>query len=74
MPITLAAPWGLNIGDMLGHLPLPAKISIRVLPAIDLHRRYGSDPDVDRVYKDVTARMQRELDRMAAKRRLPLVG
>jgi 1-acyl-sn-glycerol-3-phosphate acyltransferase len=74
VPITLAAPWGLNIGDMLGHLPLPAKISIRVLRAIDLHRRYGPDPDIDRIYSDVTGRMQRALDRMAARRRLPLVG
>src|SRR5438270_5386641 len=31
LPISLALPWGLNVGDMLGHLPLPAKISIRAL-------------------------------------------
>ena len=36
LPISLAPPWGLNIGDMLGHFPLPAKISIRVLKPIDL--------------------------------------
>src|SRR6476646_3250096 len=36
LPISLAVPWGLNIGDMLGHLPLPAKITIETLPAIDL--------------------------------------
>ena len=33
----------LNVGDMLGHIPLPAKITIEVLPAVDVggarHRR-----------------------------------
>ncbi|HWC28022.1 MAG TPA: lysophospholipid acyltransferase family protein, partial [Solirubrobacteraceae bacterium] len=35
LPISIAAPWGLNVGDMLGHVPLPAKITVEVLPAID---------------------------------------
>src|SRR5256886_7392483 len=30
LPISLSLPWGLNIGDMLGHIPLPAKISVQV--------------------------------------------
>src|SRR5947209_5602577 len=25
LPISLAIPWGLNVGDLLGHVPLPAK-------------------------------------------------
>ena len=33
LPISLALPWGLNVGDMLGHFPLPAKITIQVLRA-----------------------------------------
>src|SRR6202043_68867 len=36
LPISLALPWGLNVGDMLGHVPLPAKITIETLPAIDV--------------------------------------
>jgi 1-acyl-sn-glycerol-3-phosphate acyltransferase len=74
LPISLALPWGLNVGDMMGHLPLPAKIKVSVLPAIDLRERYGDDPDLDAVYDDVTASMQKTLDGMAAERRLPLVG
>ncbi len=31
MPISVAMPWGLNVGDLFGHLPLPAKITIEVL-------------------------------------------
>ena len=36
LPISLALPWGLNVGDMLGHIPLPAKITIQVLDPIDV--------------------------------------
>src|SRR5437762_11731835 len=36
LPISLAIPWGLNIGDFLGHWPLPAKIQMRALPPIHL--------------------------------------
>ena len=52
LPISLAMPWGLNVGDMLGHCPLPAKITIQVLEPIDLRERYGDDPDLDEVYDD----------------------
>ena len=33
LPISIALPWSLNVGDLLGHLPLPAKITIEVLAA-----------------------------------------
>jgi hypothetical protein len=74
LPISLAIPWGLNIGDMLGHFPLPAKITIEVLPAIHLREEFGRDPDVDEIYDEVVARMQRTLDALAEERRLPLIG
>ena len=74
LPISLAAPWGLNIGDFFGHIPLPAKITMEVLPAIDLHERFGPDPDLDEVYDYVTSQMQAKLDELAAERRLPIVG
>src|ERR687883_293681 len=72
LPISLAPPWGLNIGDMLGHLPLPAKIRIRVLDPIYLREEFGPEPDVDEVYDRVLERMQRALDRMARDRVLPV--
>jgi 1-acyl-sn-glycerol-3-phosphate acyltransferase len=74
LPISIAPPWGVNIGDFLGHLPLPAKITIEVLPPIDLRERFGPDPDVDEVYSHVTRVMQETLDELAAERRLPVVG
>ena len=74
LPISIAAPWGLNIGDFAGHLPLPAKITIEVLPAIDLEREFGPDPNVDEIYAQVTAQMQEALDGLAAERRFPVIG
>src|SRR5581483_4425739 len=46
LPISLALPWGLNVGDMMGYIPLPAKITIETLPAIDLRAEFGHDPDL----------------------------
>jgi 1-acyl-sn-glycerol-3-phosphate acyltransferase len=74
LPLSLALPWGLNVGDFLGHVPLPSKITIDVLDPIDLHAEYGDDPDLDKAYEDVTGRMQDALDRLAAERRLPVIG
>jgi 1-acyl-sn-glycerol-3-phosphate acyltransferase len=74
LPISLALPWGLNVGDMFGHVPLPAKITIEVLPAIDLREQFGPSPDVDEVYAHVLETMQETLDALAAERRLPVLG
>ena len=74
LPVNLSLPWIVNIGDFLGHLPLPAKITVQVLEPIDLRERYGPDPDIGRIYDDVTAQMQDQLDELAAERRLPIVG
>jgi len=74
LPLSLAAPWGVNVGDMLGHIPLPAKITIEVLPAIHLREQFGSQPDVDELYDHLTRTMQETLDALAAERRLPIIG
>jgi 1-acyl-sn-glycerol-3-phosphate acyltransferase len=74
LPISLALPWGLNVGDMLGHIPLPAKITIETLPPIYLKERFGPEPDVDAVYDHLMEVMQDTLDGLAAERRLPLIG
>jgi 1-acyl-sn-glycerol-3-phosphate acyltransferase len=74
LPISLALPWGINVGDMLGHLPLPAKITIETLPAIDLRAEFGPEPDLDEVYDHLMRLMQETLDALAAERRLPIVG
>jgi 1-acyl-sn-glycerol-3-phosphate acyltransferase len=74
LPISLALPWGLNVGDMLGHLPLPAKIRVRALQPVNVREEFGDDPDLDQVYDHVLRRMQVALDRMARDRVLPVIG
>jgi 1-acyl-sn-glycerol-3-phosphate acyltransferase len=74
LPISLALPWGLNVGDMLGHIPLPSKITIETLPAIELRDEFGEDPDVDEIYDHLMRLMQDTLDALAAERRMPILG
>ena len=71
LPISLALPWGLNVGDFLGHIPLPAKIRQEVLEPIDVVSKFGDDADSDEAYDYVTSRMQETLTAMAASRVLP---
>src|SRR5215212_408728 len=74
LPISLALPWGLNIGDMLGHIPLPAKITVEVLPPVYLREQFGQEPDIAEIYRHVLGEMQGKLDDLAAERRWPLIG
>ncbi len=74
LPILIAPPWGLTIGDFLPRIPLPAKMTTEVLPAIDVRERFGEDPDPDEVYEYVTGQMQETLDGLAAERRFPVIG
>jgi 1-acyl-sn-glycerol-3-phosphate acyltransferase len=74
LPISLALPWGLNVGDMLSHLPLPAKLTVEALEPIDLRRIFGRDPDIDEVYDHVTGVLQEKVSELAAERRLPFIG
>jgi 1-acyl-sn-glycerol-3-phosphate acyltransferase len=74
LPISLALPWGVNVGDMLGHVPLPAKITIDVLDPIDLRAEFGEDPDLDEVYAEVVGRMQAALTALQGERSLPVLG
>ena len=74
LPISIAPPWGLNIGDFLGHIPLPAKITVETLPPIHLREEFGDEPDLDEVYEHVMRLMQETLSALAAERRLPVIG
>lgn len=71
LPVSLAVPWGLNIGDFGGHLPLPAKIRMEVLDPIDVVERFGDAADSDEAYQYVTERMQEALTALAAERVAP---
>jgi len=74
LPVSIGPPYGINLLDLPGRIPLPAKITIRVLPPIDLRARFGADADPDDVYEHVTGEMQEALDALDDERTLPLVG
>jgi hypothetical protein len=74
LPVSLGLPFGLSLGGLVGHLPLPAKIVVEVLAPIDVAEEFGEDPDVDAVFAEVSARMQATLDALATERRWPVVG
>ncbi len=74
LPGAIGPLFGLTVLDLPGRIPLPAKISVRVLKPIDLRDRLGSRPDPEEGYKLVTSTMQRTLTRLSNERTLPVVG
>lgn len=68
VPISLALPWGLNISDLAGHIPLPAKITVEVQEPIEVD---GAD---EAVHDKVLACLQAGVDRLASERRFPVIG
>jgi len=73
-PAQLAPPFGLTVMDLPGRIPLPAKITVRVLPKLELRKRLGRDPSVEDAYDLVTSTMQTALTGLARSRTLPVVG
>jgi 1-acyl-sn-glycerol-3-phosphate acyltransferase len=68
IPISISLPWGINISDFAGHIPLPAKITIEVQEPI------APDDDDEAVNDKVLASLQAGVDRLAAERRFPVLG
>lgn len=73
-PISLALPWGLNVGDLAGHIPLPSKVTVEFLEPIDLRAELGPELDLEAAYEHVTGVMQEALSSLADERGLPIVG
>jgi 1-acyl-sn-glycerol-3-phosphate acyltransferase len=72
-PFMLGLPFGL-MPSVFGHIPLPSKITIQVMPKLDLREEFGDDPDVDEIYDEVIRRMQDVLESLSEERRLPVIG
>ncbi|WP_164020272.1 lysophospholipid acyltransferase family protein [Pyxidicoccus trucidator] len=68
-PLSLSLPWGLWLGPLPGYLPLPARISVRVLPPIS-----PDEGDVDAVDARVRTSMQCAADALARGRCFPWLG
>jgi len=77
LPVSLALPWGLNVGDLFGHLPLPAKITVETLPPLQVGPGPGPgrpDAHLPEIRDQLLRAMQETMDALAAERRLPLIG
>ena len=73
LPITVGFPFGLSV-IMPPNVPLPTKIVTDVLEPIDVVARFGEAPDIADVDAHVRSVMQTALDRLAGKRRFPVLG
>ena len=74
LPVALAPPFGISLLDLPLRVPLPAKITVEVLPPIDVAGRFGPDADHDEVYEQVTGEMQDALSELQDERTVPVVG
>jgi 1-acyl-sn-glycerol-3-phosphate acyltransferase len=74
LPVSIGPPLGLNLLDLPGRVPLPAKITIQVLPPIDVEERFGANVDGDAAYEQITGEMQDALSELSEERTLPVVG
>lgn len=71
LPVSIGPPFGINILDLPGRVPLPSQITIQVLPPVKLDKRFGPD----RMYEQVTGQMQDSLTELSEQRSaIPLVG
>ena len=74
LPAQIGPPFGVTVLDLPGRIPLPAKITVRALPKIDLKKRLGAKPDIEKAYELVTGKMQKALSDLDAERSLPVIG
>lgn len=76
-PLVLGLPWGVVPGFM-PIVPLPARITVQVLPALDWSGLGPQAADdevvVQQCYEELTAKMQATLDSLVAERPLPWFG
>lgn len=76
LPLSVGPPFGLTIFDLPGRVPLPSKISISVLPPLDVSELVGdgTDRDLAAAYDRVIEVMQSELNVMQKSRSVPVLG
>lgn len=76
-PIIVGFPFPLAIEVLPMHLPLPAKIRTEFLEPIEVDSdpdRVSDDAYVDKIYREVERAIQDGMDRLAKRRRFPLLG
>jgi 1-acyl-sn-glycerol-3-phosphate acyltransferase len=76
LPAVIGPPAGPTVLDLPPRVPLPAKISVRVLEPIDLREALDGDDDAEirKGYELVTGLMQETLTELAEARTFPVLG
>ena len=77
LPIIAGIPFPLAVEILPAHVPLPAKIRTEILEPIEVDTdpdRADDDAYVQKIYDRVEAYIQAGMDRLAAKRTLPVLG
>ena len=73
LPVSFGFPFGLSVLVPV-NMPLPSKIVSEVLDPIDVVAQWGADADPAKVDGRIRRVMQVTLDRLARRRRLPIIG
>jgi len=73
LPVSFGFPFGLSVLIPV-NMPLPSKIVSEVLEPIDVVGQWGDDADIDKVDGWIRRVMQVALDRLARRRRIPIIG
>lgn len=86
-PLIAGLPFGIWIGTGIPQFPLPAKLTLQVLPPLSFPLKKlkdRTDPSLEKILRDenllkhyfsqVRTRMQQGLDQLYAKRRFPILG
>jgi 1-acyl-sn-glycerol-3-phosphate acyltransferase len=77
LPIIAGFPFPIAVEILPAHVPLPAKIRTEILDPIEVDTdpdRAGDTAYVQQVYDEVEAVIQAGMDRLAARRTLPVLG
>ena len=77
IPIIAGFPFPLAIEILPAHIPLPAKIRTELLDPIEVvhdPERLDDQQYVDKIYDEVQSSIQGGMDRLAKKRRFPILG
>jgi 1-acyl-sn-glycerol-3-phosphate acyltransferase len=77
LPIIAGFPFPIAIEVLPAHVPLPAKIRTELLDPIEVDddpERADDEAYVQKIYDQVAADIQAGMDRLAAKRTLPVLG
>jgi len=73
LPVSFGLPFGLSVLVPV-NMPLPSKIVAEVLEPIDVVAQWQAHPDVDLIDGRIRRAMQAALEKLARRRRLPVIG